>query len=455
MIFYISYDNIYPSVGKLSRAGCIRSSVDRAAVSGTASGGSIPFGCSYIFCRTGFTYMAKKKQKKASFREKMSGNFKYLVVGGLFLVLVIVLVIFLLTRGTDVATEETESPIDAITSSVEVPKDKYEQDAYPNVNSICTSYMDAMSAGDSATMASLSNALSDERRAFFEAQAQYIGQYSDYHFFTKVGPEENSYLVLVTYNLLILGDANKVPALCSLYVCTDPAGTLYINNSDLSSDDEAYILALASQDDFKKLQDDVQLEYNQLMESNSELSSKVSELRNQINTDVQAKLEAKKQAETEAAAAQAAEIAAAEKAAAATTVRATDVVNIRASASTEADSLGKASQGQEFTRYEVMENGWSKIEYNGQEAYIKTEYLEEVLPAGDAAQEGEQPAGREPGATIRVKENVKIRSAASTDSEVLGLAQNGDTFTLVEEANGWCKITHDGKDAYIKADYVE
>ena len=46
--------------------------------------------------------------------------------------------------------------------------------------------------------------------------------------------------------------------------------------------------------------------------------------------------------------------AAAEKAAAATTVRATDVVNIRASASTEADSLGKASQGQEFTRYEEV-----------------------------------------------------------------------------------------------------
>lgn len=401
--------------------------------------------------------MAKKKQQKASFREKMSGNFKYFVVGGLFLVLVIILIIFLLTRGTDVATEETESPIDAITSSVEVPKDKYKVDEFVNVNSICTSYMDAMSVGDSATMASLSNALSDERRAFFEAQAQYIGQYSDYHFYTKVGPEENSYLVLVTYNLLISGDANKVPALCSLYVCTDPAsGTLYINNSDLSSDDEAYILALASQDDFKKLQDDVQLEYNELMDSNSELSSRVSELRNQINTDVQAKLEAKKQAETEAAAAQAAEAAAAEKAASATTVKATDVVNIRASASTEADSLGKASQGQEFTRYEVMENGWSKIEYNGQEAYIKTEYLEEVAPAGgDASAEGEQPAGREPGATIKVKENVKIRAGASTDSEVLGLAQNGDTFTLVEEANGWCKITHDGKDAYIKADYVE
>ena len=177
--------------------------------------------------------------------------------------------------------------------------------------------MNAMSIGDSDTMASLSNALSDERRAFFEAQAQYISQYSDFHFYTKKGPEENSFLVLVTYTLQIVGDANKLPALCSLYVCTDPSGTLYINNSDLSEQDEAYILALASQDDFKKLQDDVQLAYNDTLEKNADLSARVTELRGQINTDVQAKLEAKKQAETEAAAAQAAEQAAAAQAAAA------------------------------------------------------------------------------------------------------------------------------------------
>ena len=252
----------------------------------------------------------RKAKSAGSFRESMAKNYRYFIVGGLFLILVIVLVIFLATRGTDVVKEgEQNSAIEDIASSVEVPKDKYEQDAYPNVNTICTSYMNAMSIGDSDTMASLSNALSDERRAFFEAQAQYISQYADYHFYTKAGPEENSYLVLVTYTLQIVSDANKLPALCSLYVCTDESGTLYINNSDLSENDEAYILALASQDDFKQLQDDVQLAYNDMLEKNPDLSARVTELRGQINSDVQAKLEAKKQAETEAAAAQAAAVA--------------------------------------------------------------------------------------------------------------------------------------------------
>ena len=398
----------------------------------------------------------RKAKSAGSFRESMAKNYRYFIVGGLFLILVIVLVIFLATRGTDVVKEgEQNSAIEDIASSVEVPEDKYEQDAYPNVNTICTSYMNAMSIGDSDTMASLSNALSDERRAFFEAQAQYISQYADYHFYTKAGPEENSYLVLVTYTLQIVSDANKLPALCSLYVCTDESGTLYINNSDLSENDEAYILALASQDDFKQLQDDVQLAYNDMLEKNPDLSARVTELRGQINSDVQAKLEAKKQAETEAAAAQAAEEAAALAAANAKTVRATDVVNIRSSSSTDSEILGKTSQGQEFTRYEVLENGWSKIDYNGQEAYIKTEYLEEVNQ--EAGAEGGEVAAsvREPGSTITVKENANIRSQPNTDSDSLGKASSGDTFTLVEEKDGWCKFTYDGKDAYIRSDLIQ
>ena len=398
----------------------------------------------------------RKAKSAGSFKESMAKNYRYFIVGGLFLILVIVLVIFLATRGTDVVKEgEQNSAIEDIASSVEVPKDKYEQDAYPNVNTICTSYMNAMSIGDSDTMASLSNALSDERRAFFEAQAQYISQYADYHFYTKAGPEENSYLVLVTYTLQIVSDANELPALCSLYVCTDESGTLYINNSDLSENYEAYILALASQDDFKQLQDDVQLAYNDMLEKNPDLSARVTELRGQINSDVQAKLEAKKQAETEAAAAQAAEEAAALAAANAKTVRATDVVNIRSSSSTDSEVLGKTSQGQEFTRYEVLENGWSKIDYNGQEAYIKTEYLEEVNQEAGAESSEVAANVREPGSTITVKENANIRSQPNTDSDSLGKASSGDTFTLVEEKDGWCKFTYDGKDAYIRSDLIQ
>lgn len=387
--------------------------------------------------------------------EFIKKHYRYFIVGGLFLTLVIALIIFLATRGTDVATTQEGEQEGVVTSNIEVPKDKCEKDAYPNVNSIVTSYMNAMSVGDADTMASLSNSLSDERRAFFEAQAKYIGNYTDYHFYTKKGPEENSFIVLVTYNLQISGDTTKIPGLLSLYVCTDSAGALYINNGDLSADDEAYILALVSQDDFVALQDEVQLSYNDIINNNAAVSQSVTQLRTQINSDVQAMLEAKKQAETEAAAAQAAQEAEALKEANSVQVKTKDRVNVRASASTEADLLGTADAGMELTRYELMDNGWSKIEYNGKEAYIKSEYLEEITPGSENTEEKEEEKVREPGSTIKVKENVNIRSEANTDSEIRGKANGGDTFTLIEEKDGWCKFKYDGKDAYIRSDFIE
>lgn len=58
------------------------------------------------------------------------------------------------------------------------------------------------------------------------------------------------------------------------------------------------------------------------------------------------------------------------------TVRCNDTVNIRESASTTANSLGVAYVGDSFTLVEELSNGWSKILYNGQEAYVKSEYLD-------------------------------------------------------------------------------
>ena len=103
----------------------------------------------------------------------------------------------------------------------------------------------------------------------------------------------------------------------------------------------------------------------------------------------------------------------------------------------------------------MMDNGWSKIDYNGQEAYIKTDYLEEVNASeGEESAEGETTA-REAGSTITVKENANIRTQPNTDSDSLGKASAGDTFTLIEEVNGWCKFTYDGKDAYIRSDLIK
>ena len=163
--------------------------------------------------------------------------------------------------------------------------------------------------------------------------------------------------------------------------------------------------------------------------------------------------------------------------------RATDVVNIRVSDSEQADKLGKAQVDQEFTVLEQKENGWSKIEYEGKDAYIKSDYLEVISeePAeaditqedntdstdnaqnttGDASTDTENTGstasiGKAPGDQVKVKETVRVRKSASTDSDVLGTAYVGDTFELVmEQADGWSKVKYKGSNAFIKSEYLE
>lgn len=56
-------------------------------------------------------------------------------------------------------------------------------------------------------------------------------------------------------------------------------------------------------------------------------------------------------------------------------VKVLENVNVRASASPQATKLGVAYTGEVFDLLEEIGNGWSKIVYNGETAYIKSEYL--------------------------------------------------------------------------------
>lgn len=57
------------------------------------------------------------------------------------------------------------------------------------------------------------------------------------------------------------------------------------------------------------------------------------------------------------------------------TVYATTTVNVRADATTDSASLGKITAGTSVERTESMANGWSKVIFKGQTAYIKSEFL--------------------------------------------------------------------------------
>lgn len=385
-------------------------------------------------------------------KEFFSKNIRYIVIGVLFVILVIVIIAFV-KKGKSESTE-MEQETDSLylpETTVSVPTDDFEIDTYPSVNTLLESYLNAYAAGDADTIASLSNTLSDEERVKIQVQAKYVEGYSDYKVYTKPGPQPNSYFAFVTYNIKFTGLDNAIPALSSLYVCTNETGALYVNKSEPTEDEKAYFQNVAIQPDADKLCQEVEVAYNEALEKDDAAAAFMPTLKSQINQEVKETLAAQQQADAAAQAAAEAEAQAAAELANAVTVRVTELVNIRSSASTEAESLGKATAGMEFTRYEIMDNGWSRIDYNGSDAYIKSDYLEEVTV--DAPVEDGNAIGAS--GKVTVKENVNIRETADETGNKLGVAYRGEQFDFIELKDGWAKVKYDGKEAYIKADFVE
>lgn len=54
----------------------------------------------------------------------------------------------------------------------------------------------------------------------------------------------------------------------------------------------------------------------------------------------------------------------------------TDTVNVRKTASTDADIIGILSKGSDIEVLEQMNNGWTKIKHSSGEAYVKSDYVE-------------------------------------------------------------------------------
>ncbi|MDE7286593.1 MAG: SH3 domain-containing protein, partial [Lachnospiraceae bacterium] len=239
-----------------------------------------------------------------------------------------------------------------------------------------------------------------------------------------------------------------------------------------------YIKEDTLHDDVVDLNNKVVVEYNELLAEDAELNEFIAYLKEKINEEVGevlAQAEVPETTDTPEAGDTPEEIPETETGegtqdtpSVITMVRTTDIVNIRTSDSEEADKIDKAQIGQEFTLLEQRGNGWSKVDYNGREAFIKSDYLEEVsaeeadVQLADAEQPVNEPeetvtSNNETSmGTVTVIESVKVRKSASTSAESLGTAYTGDELELImKQADGWSRVRYNGQTAYVKSDYVE
>ena len=112
------------------------------------------------------------------------------------------------------------------------------------------------------------------------------------------------------------------------------------------------------------------------------------------------------------------------------------------------NATGKANENNEAAGTE---------ESAGQEDAQEAETEE---PAAEGQTEGtaeeEAPAAEAQNRETRVTESVNIRSEASTDSDRIALAYQGDAITQIESYdNGWSKVEYKGETGYVKTEFLE
>ncbi len=339
----------------------------------------------------------------------------------------------------------TEETVSAISSD-----NPLEADIYEPINHLVVTYLNALAEGDVETISAITNNMTDIERIRITELGKCIDAFPEYNVFTKIGPVEGSCIVYAAARAQFPGVETLVPGIYCFYVCTDENGNYYFNEGTLTEEEQIYIDAINADESVINLMDSIDTEYQALLENNEQVRNFIEVMQNEIRGAVGtalASMEAQEQASSEQ------EPVSEDPTILYTACQAvtTDTINVRSSDSETADKLGSIARGTSIDVLEIRVNGWTKIMYEGKEAYLKTDYLQ-VIEEPEEAGNGENVAN----GTVKAKETVNVRSEASTSSTRLGQVAKGESLDWIADVeNGWSKIIYAGKVGYIKSEFLD
>lgn len=128
-------------------------------------------------------------------------------------------------------------------------------------------------------------------------------------------------------------------------------------------------------------------------------------------------------------------------------VNVNEYLNIRSSASEEAEIVGKLYAG---SGGDIIEKGeqWTHISSGSVEGYVSNDY---ILTGQDA----ENKANEVGTLTAYVTgDNIRIRETPDAEAKIYALADINDEYVCQSQQDGWVQIEYDGGSAYISSEYV-
>ena len=418
----------------------------------------------------------KKNEWKSFFRFLKENKMVTVMLGVIAVVIIAAAILIGIIAGKSTspasskATQEMQEEATAeAVESAQTAAVPLEEDAYPEINALISDYYQAVAEGDTEKIRSLVDSIDEENLIYLQKMSSYIESYNGLKCYTKAGPVDNSYVVYASYEVKFQDMDTTVPGVSPYLIYTRDDGSYYIHEGEVDENVNVYLEEISAQDDVVDLMNRVQVAFNEAVVENEELNNYLARMKEDLTVEVgEALAEAETESVQETTEAGAEVIDAQE-------VRATEVVNVRASDSEQAEKIGKVQIGDVLPLLESRENGWSKVEYEGQEAYIKSEFLEAVTAEGEEGtpeepadpSEEESPAQEQSASqgvssdiptsgTVMVAETVNVRKSASETSDKIGVCyQGGKLEILMQQADGWTKVRFEGQTGYVKTDVLK
>ncbi|EJQ45347.1 hypothetical protein IEQ_04521 [Bacillus cereus BAG6X1-2] len=121
------------------------------------------------------------------------------------------------------------------------------------------------------------------------------------------------------------------------------------------------------------------------------------------------------------------------------------VLHVRAGSSTSHDVISRVYNGQSLNVI-GEENGWFKINHNGQTGYVSSEFVSKNGAATNNVSTG--------GNNKVTADVLRVRTAPNTSSSVSGRVYEGQALNVIGQENGWVKINHNGQTGYVSSEFV-
>ncbi|MDA2164712.1 cell wall-binding protein EntB [Bacillus cereus] len=116
------------------------------------------------------------------------------------------------------------------------------------------------------------------------------------------------------------------------------------------------------------------------------------------------------------------------------TIVTADVLNVREKPTTESKVVEKVKNG-EALKVINTEDGWSKIELNGKEVFVSSEFTKDIYHV--------------------TADLLNVRSESNTESEILGRLKKDDVIESTHQVkDGWLQFEYKGKTAYANVAFL-